>query len=502
MRIALANPSFKIELGSKYEKYYIRCGSRWPHSGVKRKGDLPHYLPFPFFLAYSAALLRENGFSVKVIDAIALDMAEDEFLEIVKQMEPHLILYETTTPTINYDLKLSSKLKKILPSCYIALAGPHVTIYGQEILSANPSIDFILKGEYEFTLLELVQALKDAKKIPRGVIYCEGKKIIDTGYAELIDPLDRLPFPARDIFPSNDEPNPLIYWDGFCQGYPAIQMHSSRGCPYKCYFCLWNQVIYRNGKYRTFSAQRVVDEMEEVVREYHPKEIYFDDDDFTIRKTHVLAICDEIRKRKLKVNWSCMADIINLDEEMLTAMAHAGCIGIKFGIESADPDILKKIGKPINLSKVKPLINLCSKLGIKTHASFTLGLLEENAIKIRHTIKYASELALNSIQLSIATPYPGTEFFKIVKNKGYLRTEEWHKFDGKVSEIVSYPWLDWKQVEKLRRKEMLKWYLKNLFSFHKLKYQLKIVSRTIKNIGIRRFFHILRATLIDELKNR
>lgn len=280
MKVLLANPSCKEDINRKYERYYIRSGSRWPHSGVKLKGIIPHYLPFPFFLAYTAALLKEASFDVYVIDAIALDISEENFLERIQKINPHIIFYEATTPTIDYDLYLAEKIKNFADPIVI-IGGAHASFFASQIVKDNESIDFILKGEYEWTLLDLLKSIKEEKaNFPLGVVFRDENKIVDKGYSNSIYPLDKFPFPLRDIFPSNDSPNPTIYWDGFCQERPALQMQSSRGCAYRCYFCLWNRVIYNNGKYRTFSAKKVVDEMQEAMTKYRVKEIYFDDDNF------------------------------------------------------------------------------------------------------------------------------------------------------------------------------------------------------------------------------
>ncbi|MDD5687890.1 MAG: radical SAM protein [Elusimicrobia bacterium] len=501
MKVLLANPPCKYEINSKYEKYFIRAGSRWPHSGVKKKKDIPHYLPFPFYLAYSAALLRNSGFEVYVIDAIALDISESEFIQRIKNIKPEIILFEVTTPTIDYDLQLVEKIKVAgVPN--IVIAGAHATTYAREILQNSKNIDFILKGEYEFSLLTLAKSLREGRfsGCP-GIVMRKNGGVEDNGFAPLTEPLNNLPPPARDLFPSNDKSDPTIYWDGFCQKRPAIQMHASRGCPYKCSFCLWNQVMYRNGKYRTFTSDRVVEEMADVVQKYNAREIYFDDDDFTINKRFVLEICNKIMDRHLKVSWSCMGDAINLDEEIIKTMAQSGCIGIKFGVESGSEEMLKNLGKPINLKKVYDVAKMCAKYGIKSHATFSLGLPGETEKTIKETIKFANKLDVDTIQLSICTPFPGTKFFEEVKNQGLLKSKDWQKYDGKASEVVSYPELDLMMVEKIMKKSLLRWFVYKFFSFSWFFRQLRNVYRSIKGLGIKFFFKQINSIIIDEMRN-
>ena len=502
MKTLLINPSYKQDINKRYERYYIRSGSRWPHSGVKIKGAIPHYLPFPLFLAYSASLLRKGGFDVYVIDAIALDISKEALLERIKNINPELIFYEITTPTVDYDLALATKIKKISRSTII-VGGTHATTFAHQILIENECIDFVLKGEYEYSLFELAKYFREGNdNPPLGSVFRNKGVIIDKGYPLLIEPLDKLPLPLRDIFPTNNSPDPTIYWDGFSQIRPAVQMQSSRGCPYRCYFCLWNQVIYNNGNYRTFSSKRVGDEIQELITKYKAKEIYFDDDDFTIDKEHILSISEEILKRKPKIKWSCMGDAINLTEEILKNMAKSGCIGIKFGVESGSERILKTIGKPIDLKKTREILKYCRKYRMKTQATFILGLLGETEEDLRKTIEFVKTLVVDTIQISIATPFPGTDFFKMAKEKGLLKDVAWEKYDGKISEVIRFPHLSGRKIKKIRRKVFIIWFLKRLLSpFWCLKH-IRIILRTLNGLGPIFFSKQFIGIIIDEWKNR
>lgn len=496
MKIVLANPSCKKSIDAKYEKYYIRAGSRWPHSGVKKKGTIPHYLPFPFYLAYSASILKNSGFDVHTLDAIALDLSEKVFLDTLDSINPDLLFFEVTTPTINYDLQLIDIIKTKLPAVLLAIGGAHATTYAEQLLESCPAIDFVLKGEYEVALNNLAISLRDNPSKPTSAAISECRIVQGNN-----ESLDNFPFPAYNMFPSNSNPDPAVYWDGFCQMSPAIQMQSSRGCPYKCYFCLWNSVIYGHGKYRTIDPVRVVDQMEYLVATYKAKEIYFDDDSFTISRNHVLAICDELAKRNIGVKWSCMADVAGLDEQLLRIMAQSGCIGVKFGVESGCERILETISKPVDLKKVVNIVLWCRKLNIKSHATFTIGLLGEAEADMKQTLKFAQNLGADSIQISIATPLPGTVFFDRVKEKGGLSGKEWETFDGKVSETVSLSSANAVNIENLRKRAMLLWLLKTVIIPTRCIHHLRIILRTIRGMGLRNFYGKFSSTMIDEFRN-
>jgi anaerobic magnesium-protoporphyrin IX monomethyl ester cyclase len=445
MRVVIANPPCRIPLANGQEKYFIRAGSRWPFSVVKRRKDcLCDYLPFPFYLAYATALLEQAGFETTALDAIALNRDEDQTLAEIAALRPEIVVIESTTPTFGQDVLFFRRLKQEL-GCRIVVTGAHVTAFPRESLELSADIDYILAGEYEFSLRQLCDALRTNPANPAldgipGLGRRRAGEILVPAAKAVIDNLDDLPFPAWRQFPIRGRACWDSYWDNICQLKPAAQMHASRGCPFHCNFCVWNAVMYGQRKVRTFSPARVCDEMEALVREFRVREIYFDDDNFTGSKPHVLALCAEIKRRGLDrtVKWSAMGDIMVCDEPMLAAMADAGCIALKFGVESGDPAILKNICKPVNLDKALRMAARAARLGIKTHATFSVGLLGETRESMQKTLDFAKALDVDTIQISITTPFPGTVFYDQVKEQGLLTSTAWHDFDGQNTSVVRY----------------------------------------------------------------
>lgn len=454
MKVLLTNPATVLSIDENHEKLFIKAGSRWPWTTVRNKKDKNCVAFFPFYLAYSANVLRDRGYDVQVIDGVALNLADEEFIKKVKQIVPDVLVIETTTHAANYDIQLSEKIKSILPKTKIVFTGPHVTVFAREILSENKAIDFITLGEYELTLADLVDRL--AKKSENykldGLAYKKGNEVWVSENKGFIEDIDSLPYPAFELFPTNDNPNLEIYGDGICTYYPAVTLHSSRGCPFKCDFCLWNQVMYDNKKYRMFSPKRVVDEIEYVINNFGAKEIYFDDDDFCVNKRHVLEICDEIKRRNIKTKWSCMGDAMCTDEEMISSMASAGCIFMKFGVESGDKNILKKIGKPLNPEKAVAISKLCRKYKIRTHATFTFGLDGETPETMKATLRLANRIKFDYAQASITTPFPGTRYYDKLVELGRMEKVDWDKFDGTNTCVFNTDLLTSKEIEDFRKK--------------------------------------------------
>jgi len=252
--------------------------------------------------------------------------------------------------------------------------------------------------------------------------------------------------------------------------------------------------MYGSRRYRKFSPSRVVAEMEMVANRYGVREVYFDDDDFTIDRNHVLEICRLIKEKglhKKKLKWSCMGDAINIDEALVKEMASAGCIGIKFGVESASPEVLEKIGKPVRLEKILKSARMCSRLGIKTHATFTIGLIGDTPRTIAETMKFAMRLDADSIQVSVATPYPGTEFYRWAKERKYIdeKNLRWSDFDGtSASPLMNIPGLDGELLEKLRAGFFRRWLIRKIFTPRWVVNQLRILLRSIRGQGAVFFF--------------
>lgn len=454
MKVILANPATRVAIDDEYERYFIKAGSRWPWSTTKRKDEKNTNIFFPFYLAYTAAILRNAGHEVHIIDGVAMDLPEIDFLERVLAVSPHVVVLETTTHAVSSDLVLAAKIKSILPKVKVVMTGPHATVFANDILNRNSVIDFAALGEYEFTVAELMNKLANGVDLSdiKGLLRRENNEIRGNSERGFIPDINLLPRPAFDLFPCNDKPDLAIYTDGICTYRPAVTLHSSRGCPFKCDFCLWNQVMYGNGKYRMFEPKRVVDEMEHVIKDFDAREIYFDDDDFCVNKKHVIEICDEIISRRLAIKWSCMGDAMSTDEEMIKAMSAAGCIFMKFGVESGNEDILKNIGKPLKPDKAIETSKLCRKYGIRTHATFTFGLDGETIETMKDTLRLANRIKFDYAQASITTPFPGTRYYSKLVEKGFLKDLEWDRFDGTSSCVFDTTFLTGKQIEDFRRK--------------------------------------------------
>lgn len=429
MKVLITNPPWIIDRGFT-KRLGVRAGSRWPFTiEAQRSISIPSYLPFPFFLAYAAAVLEKNDFDVLLIDAIAEEMNNDEFVKKIKEYKPDLVLLETSTPSIDIDLAMAKRIKdEIKDQSRIALCGPHVSVLGEEVLKENNFIDYILVGEYEYTLLDLVRGSNMRDIL--GLIYRQGNKIQVNPRRPVIEDLDELPWPARHFLPMDK------YSDAFCGlPLPSLQIWASRGCPYKCIFCMWPEVMYGGHRYRARDPVKVVDEIEWCIQEYGFKSIYFDDDIFNIGKDRILRLSQEM-KRRIRLPWGIMARADTMDREMLETMSENGLYALKYGVESGTQEILNRSGKDLDLNKVTEMVKFAKEFGIKVHLTFTFGLPGETKETIQKTINYAAELDPDSVQFSLVTPFPGTRYFEMADKEGFLVSKNWTDYDGARKSVI------------------------------------------------------------------
>jgi radical SAM superfamily enzyme YgiQ (UPF0313 family) len=448
MRVLVANPPWPGP------GYGARSDVRWPH----KRSD--KYIEYPIYLSYAVAVIEEAGFEVSFIDAIMDELSIEAFAQRVHDLGPRLILIETSTPSIDFDLETAAAVKKLSPETFVALLGSHVTYFDQQTMAENPAVDAVVRGEFEVTGADLARALDNGQDLSGvlGLTYRDADGGIHRNPDRpLLEPLDQMPFPARHIVKGDG------YRAGIYSGGHPTAMVSSRGCPYRCTFCLWPDILYGH-KFRARSAQDVVDEIEQAARVFGHDEVYFDDDTFTIDRQRVLDICRMIQERGLhqEVEWIAQCRVDTVDREMLAAMKAANCGYILFGVESGSPQMLKKMKKGITLEKVREAFRLTKEIGIKTQAFFLFGMPGETQDTIRETIEFAKEINASSTQFAIAIPHPGTALYDECKANGWLTSEDWADYTAEMP-LIETPWLTAKQVEEARIRAYREYYYRPRF---------------------------------------
>lgn len=455
MKVLFSNPPwYKAPTPTQPGWRGVRAGSRWPHTFEVHSHTIHNglieelvggYLPFPVWLATAAAFAKREGFETVIRDSLSMGETYESFYDFVKQYSPAVAVLESSTPTVRTDLEIAARIKVLVPGIKILFTGLHMEFEQEEFLAQHPEIDFTIYGEYEVPTLQLLCALRDGNALSDipALIYRQhgavhknkdepataGNNVIriqKNPFAKLPD-LSSFPWAERDSLPN------LNYFDGVCGlERPQLQLMATRGCPYGCIFCAWPQMLFRGPRYRKRSAQDVVDEIKANLAKVPYKSIYIDDDTFNISKEYVIELATKLKEAGIggKIPWSTMGRADLMDRPTLETLRDAGLFSIKYGVESSDQEIINEIDKRMNVEKNIAMIRLTKELGIRVHLTFTFGLPSDTAETIEETIKLACSLAADTVQFSIATPFPGTEMYRMYDEKGWIASKNWDDYNG------------------------------------------------------------------------
>jgi anaerobic magnesium-protoporphyrin IX monomethyl ester cyclase len=337
----------------------------------------------PLGLAWIAAVIREHGYHVRLVDeqVESLDVSQ-----LVQEMRPSLVLLGGTSHSRFHAFAHAATIKAIHPSATIIYGGPHASFTADDTLSHIPSIDIVVHGEGEQTILDIIrwkEAGADIRSLDKieGLAFRKNGNVISTGWRRFNDDLDALPFPARDLLPIERYKMSLDYL-----GLPALHVMTARGCPFRCSFCSASQMY--NHCYAMRNPKLVVDEIETLVQRYNIKGLKIFDSTFTINKRHVHHFCKELKERGLTMPWECEIRVGTVDRSLLELMQDAGCYYVDIGVESADQDILDNMDKNIRIDDVERLLSWCNDLGLLTKVFFTVGHIGETYENGKKTIRF------------------------------------------------------------------------------------------------------------------
>lgn len=312
--------------------------------------------------------------------------------------------------------ELASKLKVRFPNVPIVLGGVYASTLPLKSLSDN--VDYVVRGEGETPLLKLAAGV-DPHKI-KGLIFKEGKEIIDNGIAEHIEDMDSIPFPARHLLPVE------IYLNRSSRGdrkKKALSLITSRGCPFDCDFCSIHPVYGRN--WRARSPENIIEEIKFLLEKYQIQHLEFEDDNLTLSKERFERILDELINLEHEITWSAPngVRIDTLNYEILKKIKKSGCTYLMLPVESGDPAVLKAMNKKSDLDYVTQIVNDCVKLDINVNIAIIIGHPAEDRESFEKTLKYCKNLKKNGVNLitpSIIKVYPGTKLFRFCRDKNYI----------------------------------------------------------------------------------
>lgn len=387
-------------------------------------------IQYPLNLGYLASVLVKNGFEVELWDYVVENFNEIDFIKRIQKSRPDLIGLTSMTNTILSVAKLAHVIKKNFSDILVIAGGNHVTVLPERTMNEIPELDMICVGEGEETLLELCQAIKKEEKninmIP-GLVYRHECIIVRNPNRELIRDIDSLPFPLRDLVPAE-----LYRQSHASRGISrkflnVAELLTSRGCPNQCIFCA-GHVSY-GYKVRMRSAKNVLTEAKECIKKYGTNHFTIQDDTFSLVPKRTVEICEGLQQ--LKVTWDCNTRVNNISRELIFKMAETGCQKISFGVEASSERMLNLIKKGITLEQVRNAFKWAHEAKIKLiEGTFILGAHPSETLnEVKGTLKLMKELDLDFIAYGIIIPFPGTEVYRIMLDKGYLKQDvDWGKF--------------------------------------------------------------------------
>jgi len=423
-----------------------------PIAGVdgKRLGLINIISP-PLGTSYIAAVLEKEGVEVSLCDAQSLRMKLDDIGRSILEFRPDVVGISCFTPNYQQAQEVAELSKHLLPKVVTVIGGPHVSFTAGQTLRETPSIDVVVRGEGEETMLELVKAI--AGKLPLtgidGITYRVKHLIVNNADRAFIDDLDTLPFPARHLWSEKY----------IKRGMHEVPILTSRGCPFGCVFCSTSKMA--GHLFRARSPANVVDELQSVVNDYDFNRFVFNDDTFTLDNKRAIDICNEIVERGLDITWACSTRVDSVTPELLSHMSEAGCNMIYYGIESGNQQILDRfVGKRITIEQAKNAVKLAHDAGITTVASYIIGFPGERADKafesylkkaeygrtyegdltgtVFETLVCAEEIESDQAQVHLLTPYPGTRAYDEAESLGIkILTTEWWRYNLQLPVIMT-----------------------------------------------------------------
>lgn len=452
-------------------------------------GNLP-----PLGIASLAAFVREKGYLVDVVDSFSLDFQNEDIVRKVEMLKPKVVGFSALTMNYHRALACAQQVRTAFPDILVVLGGHHATIMPREIVRDADCFDLIVISEGELTLLDILQKYKslgfqrarllenfDLLSRISGIAYRGRQGVVVNEKRELIEDLDSLPFPARDLLPMHKYiPLPNQYLR-----LPVVHMTAIRGCPFSCSFCSNNAVFGR--KIRAISPQRVVDEIEHVMNVYGAREISFWDDTMTANRKWIEEFCDEIIRRSIDVTWTGYSRVDTIDLPLLKKMKAAGCWNLFYGFEAGDQKLLNNISKGITLEQIRQANQWTKESGIEVRGSFMLALPGETPALAQKTIDFAKELNPDYAQFSLTTPYPGTKLWEEAEKYGTLY-KDFRDYQMWSPVFVPCGYKSKDEILQIEKKAVREFYLRPAFIFNCI--------RKIRNLeDIKRYFKGLRVLM-------
>jgi len=406
----------------------------------------------PLSLATIAAILRDSGFSVRLLDCSNDDINFDQLTDIIRDYRPELVIVNTSTPSIDWDLKVSDCANTVDPDIKTVFFGIHVSALPGEVFKMNTNVRFIANGEPEYVLRDFALAIRDERpfKDIEGLIYRNNGEIIQNSKRAFIEDLDKLPYPAWDLINIEGYRLPIT-------NDPFLLVLTGRGCPYPCTFCAAK--TFYGAKPRLRSWRKIVSEIKYVMQKYNIRDFLFWSENSISDRKQMYEISKGLIKEVPGVRWVCNGRVDMIDRELLQTMKKAGCWMIGYGIESGEQKILDLMKKNIKVEDIRKAVRLTKKEGIEVTGHVIVGYPGETKKDIEKTSELVKQLDLDYIQVYCSVPFPGSDLYREAKDASWIKTNNWFKFEQNFS-VMQTPHLSPGEVMQARERMIRDFYLR------------------------------------------
>jgi radical SAM superfamily enzyme YgiQ (UPF0313 family) len=378
----------------------------------------------PLGLASIASYLGREGIHADIIDCYARPDSDHLIRDYLLTVKPSFIGLSCTTSSFLDGIRIAALARSFLPDIKIVFGGPHVSALKNRVLESFSVIDFVVVGEGEQTLTELIEKGNEEAHSVQGIVYRDANgEICFTGYRTKAIDLDTLPFPAYEKLAGYPDVYKLLIFN--YPKSPNSSCISSRGCPYSCSYC--DRSVFRRS-FRYNSADYMYEHLRYLKKRFNIRHIIFYDDQFTFNRQRIEDFTRMLLDRPLGMTFNCVVRAEHIDLELLRRLKASGCWMISLGIETGDEDLLAQHRRNVNLNLLAEKIRLIKKVGIRTKGLLMIGLPGETEDSIKKTMKYVFSLPIDDINLAKFTPFPGAPVYENIHKLGEFN-EDWEKMD-------------------------------------------------------------------------
>ena len=444
-----------------------------PNEGIDEREGRKSITAFPpLSILYLAAVLKEMGVEISVLDQPALGLTVEEAVQWVEKENPDILGFSTLTSSGQTAALTSTEVKKKNPNITTIFGNHHATFNAERILNKYPAVDIVVRGEGEKTVVELANCLEnggDLKKV-QGINFRNEGKIVTTPDQPLIKDLDSLPFPERELL---DAEYHCVIAGANIAPKKFTSIVTSRGCVYNCRFCSCREIA--KNRWRSRSVANILKELQFLTSEGY-KQLILVDDAFTMNPKRVIKICRGIRKEKLDLEWICEGRVDICSYDMMHEMVRAGCRVLYLGIENANQRILNYYNKRITPKQSEAAVKSAKKAGVDVVAgSFIIGAPDETREEMWQTIKFAQQLPIDIPQFNILGAHPGNDIWNEFVAMGFLDPDKWWEKGVAVCDVYPYA--------KVSRDEIMQIMHKAFFQHvYRPSYLMKQAASTLRSL--------------------